>query len=286
MKKILITGTSSYIGTSVEKWLARYPDRYQVKAVDLKDHLWKEKDFSGYDAVFCLAGIAHVSYDPHMKYLYYKVNCDLAIEAAKKAKSEEVKQFIFMSSAIVYGDSGPIGKMKIITKDTQPDPSNFYGKSKFEADKSIRALGDDHFKTVILRPPMIYGKGCKGNYPLLSKYARKLPVFPDIENARSMLYIENLCEFVRLIIDNEESGIFFPQNAEHVKTSEMVKMIAEVHGKKIHLTKIFNWILRKSKSKVINKVFGNLAYDLSMSEYDKGDYRIRDFRESITRTEL
>ena len=65
------------------------------------------------------------------------------------------------------------------------------------------------------------------------KLAQKLPVFPDIDNQRSMLHIDNLCEFIRLMIDNEESGLFFPQNREYVKTSEMVKLIAEVHGKKI-----------------------------------------------------
>ena len=286
MKKILITGANGYIGSSVEKWLSQYPDWFQVKTVNIKNGLWKEMDFSGYDVVLHVAGIAHVSYDPNMKDLYYKVNCDLTIGLARKAKSENVKQFIFMSSAIVYGDSAPIGKAKMITKDTEPIPSNFYGASKLEAENNIRKYGDDHFKVAIFRPPMIYGKGCKGNYPILAKYAIHLPVFPNIENARSMLHIDNLCEFIRLIITNEESGTFFPQNSEHVKTSDMVKMIAEVHGKKIYLTKIFNWILRISHLMLVNKAFGNFAYDLSLSDYDKGNYRIRDFRESIFMSEF
>ena len=122
---------------------------------------------------------------------------------------------------------------------------------------------------------MIYGKGCKGNYPKLVKAALKLPIFPDIDNERSMLHIDNLCEFVRLIIDNEESGIFFPQNKEYVKTSEMVKVIAETHGKKIRLTKAFNPILKLLAYKVglINKVFGNLVYEKSMSEYKEDSER-------------
>ncbi|CRZ34503.1 UDP-glucose 4-epimerase [Herbinix hemicellulosilytica] len=280
MKKVLITGANSYIGTSFERWVSQYPDRYKVDTVDMKDGSWRDKDFSYYDVVFHVAGIAHVSSDPKLKDLYYRVNRDLTIETAKKAKAEGVKQFIFMSSIIVYGDSSK-GK-RVIDRNTIPSPSNFYGDSKLQAEIGLKALEDENFKIVILRPPMIYGKGSKGNYPKLSKAAQILPIFPDIENERSMLHIDNLCEFIRLMIDNEERGLFFPQNAEYVKTSEMVRLIAEVHGKKIRLTKVFNPIIKMMYGiNVVNKVFGNLVYDMNLSEYNKGNYRIRGFRESI-----
>lgn len=193
---------------------------------------WKEHDFSIYDVVLHVAGIAHVSTDPSKEQQYYKVNRDLAIEVAEKAKQEHVKQFIFTSSIIVYGDGSHINKKRIIDKNTKPQPSNFYGNSKLQAEKGISLLESDDFKVVIIRPPMIYGKGSKGNYPKLASYARKLPIFPDIDNERSMLHIDNLCEFIRLIIKNEERGFFFPQNIEYVKTSELVKRIADVYGKK------------------------------------------------------
>lgn len=288
MEKILITGANSYIGTSLEKWLEKYPDRYSIDTVDMRGDSWKKKDFSVYDVIFHVAGIAHVSSDPKMEDLYYKVNRDLTIEIAKKAKAEGVKQFIFMSSIIVYGDSSYINQKRVIDKNTVPKPSNFYGNSKLQAEEGVRPLESDDFKIVILRPPMIYGKGSKGNYPKLAEAAQKLPVFPDIDNQRSMLHIDNLCEFIRLMIDNEESGLFFPQNSEYVKTSEMVKLIAEAHGKKIRLTKVFNPVLRVMGRYVgiVNKVFGNLVYEKSMSDYDKANYRIRDLRESIIATEL
>lgn len=225
MKKILITGKNSYIGNSLTDWLEQYPDHYEIDSLDMRDESWKEADFSEYDVVFHVAGIAHVSRDPKMEELYYKVNRDLTIEAAKKAKDEGVKQFIFMSSIIVYGDSSK--DLQIIDRDTVPNPSNFYGNSKLQAEQGITPLADDHFKVVILRPPMIYGKDSKGNYPKLAKAARKLPFFPDIDNQRSMLHIDNLCEFLRVMIDHEEKGLFFPQNKEYVKTSEMVRNIAE-----------------------------------------------------------
>ena len=285
MKKVLITGKNSYIGTSLENWLMREHDKYKVDTVDMKDGSWKEKDFSQYDVVFHVAGIAHVSSDPKMEDLYYKVNRDLTIEAAVKAKAEGVKQFIFMSSIIVYGDSS--SSKRVIDRNTVPIPSNFYGNSKLRAEEGIKDLESDDFKIVVLRPPMIYGKGSKGNYPRLAKMAKKIPVFPDIDNERSMLHIDNLCEFLKVMIDNKETGLYFPQNKEYVKTSELVRTIAEVHGKKIWMTRLFNPVLKLMFGiGIVNKVFGNLVYEKSMSDYDKVNYRIRTFRESIELTEL
>lgn len=285
MKRVLITGKDSYIGTSVEKWLLQTPDEYQVDTLDVKHESWKDYDFSKYDVVFHVAGIAHVSSDPKLENLYYKVNRDLTIDIAEKASAEGVSQFIFMSSIIVYGDSS--GSKRLIDKNTIPTPSNFYGNSKLQAENGIRHLDSNTFKIVVLRPPMIYGQGSKGNYPRLSKISKMIPVFPDIDNQRSMLHIDNLCEFIKIMIDNNESGLFFPQNKEYVNTSELVKTIADIHGKRIIMTKIFNPLIKLMFGKVglIDKVFGNLVYDLSMSDYDKSNYRIRSFRESIELTE-
>ena len=284
MKKILITGANSYIGTSFEKWLSKYPDKYSIDTIDMIDGVWRKKDFSSYDVVFHVAGIAHVSSNPKMKEIYYKVNRDLTIETAIKAKNEGVKQFIFMSSIIVYGDSS--SSKRVIDKNTVPTPSDFYGDSKLQAEQGIKQLESDNFKIVILRPPMIYGKGSKGNYPRLAKLAKITPVFPDFDNERSMLHIDNLCQFVKVMIDNEEAGIFFPQNKEYVRTSEMVKLIAEAHGKTIKMTRLFNPIIRLMfRIGTINKVFGNLVYDKSMSDYDKANYRVTDFKDSIFQTE-
>jgi UDP-glucose 4-epimerase len=284
MKKVLITGKNSYIGTSLENWLMREPDKYKVDTVDMKDGLWKEVSFNQYDVVFHVAGIAHVSSDPNMEDLYYKVNRDLTIDTAKKAKAEGVNQFIFMSSIIVYGDTS--SRKRVIDKNTVPMPSNFYGNSKLQAEEGIKPLESDAFKIVVLRPPMIYGKGSKGNYPRLANMAKKIPVFPDIDNQRSMLHIDNLCEFIKVMIDLEELGLFFPQNKEYVKTSELVKMIAEVHGKKIWMFRWMNWLIRMMFGiGIVKKVFSNLVYEKSMSDYDKANYRIRTFRESIELTE-
>lgn len=289
MKRILITGAGSYIGTSFEKYINQnFPDDYSVDTVDMIDSAWRQKCFAGYDTVFHVAGIAH-SDNGNCKgkgSLYYAVNTELAIETAKKAKADGAGQFVFMSSAIVYGDSAPIGRSKLITKDTPVSPANCYGDSKVQAENGIMPLDDGGFKVVILRPPMIYGKGSKGNYPKLAAIAQRTPIFPLVENRRSMLYIENLCEFVRLMIENDESGIFFPQNKEYSNTSELVRMIAAAHGRKVRLVKGFTWALKLLShfTGAVNKAFGGLSFDMKMSDY-KTEYRAYALKDSIERTE-
>ena len=286
MKKILITGANSYIGTSFEKYITeKFGDDYTVDTVDMVGDAWRKKSFAGYDSVFHVAGIAHSDngkISAEKAKLYYAVNTDLTIEVANKAKTEGVKQFIFMSSAIVYGDSAPIGKTKVINKDTIPSPANCYGDSKLKAEEGILPLDDSNFKVVVLRPPMIYGKGSKGNYPLLAKIAMKTPVFPYVKNERSMLYIDNLNEFVRLMIVNDEHGVFWPQNSEYSNTSELVRDIAVENGRKVLLLKGTAWALKLLSlfCGVVNKAFGNLSYDMALSEY-KQDYRVVTLSESI-----
>ena len=291
MIRILITGANSYIGTSFANYLAQpeFAGKYQVATLDMIGDAWRSHDFSQYDTVYHVAGIAHSDngkISEERAKLYYAVNTDLTIECAKKAKEAGVKQFIFMSSAIVYGDSAPIGKEKLITSDTPVNPANCYGDSKVQAENGIRPLDCDTFKVVILRPPMIFGKSSKGNYPLLSKLARKLPVFPKVENKRSMLYIGNLVEFVRLMIENGEHGIFWPQNPQYSNTSEVISLIAKAHNKRCVLIPGFGWALKlmSHATGLVNKAFGNLAYDQSMSVY-KELYQKFSLQEAIEKTE-
>ena len=294
MKRVLITGANSYIGTSFEKYAyEHYSKEFSIDTVDMVDGTWREKDFSSYDIVYHVAGIAHAdvgNVTEEVKKKYYAVNTDLAIETAKKAKKDGVKQFVFMSSAIIYGDSAPVGKRKRITKKTKPHPANFYGDSKWRADKGVRKLADENFIVTVLRPPMIYGKGSKGNYPTLSKMAKKLPIFPDINNERSMLYIENLCEFLCQIMIRGKGGIFWPQNAEYSKTSDLVKMIADANNHKILVSKVWNvgvklaTLIPGKARGLANKAFGNMSYDQKMSKYDF-EYQGVGLKESVERTE-
>lgn len=318
MKRILITGANSYIGMSLERYLLEYNafqgrELYRVDRISQRDTVWESYNFHGYDAVFQASGIAHVdtgAVTQEQQAMYYQVNCDLAVATARKAQEAGVGLFLYPSSIIVYGDSAPYRKSRVITPETPADNSHFYGNSKIRAEEELGRLilerkGDSpvsgqaaqeeseaekEFQVAILRLPMVYGKGSKGNYPLLAKLADKLPFFPDVQNQRSMIYIENLCEFIRQRIEEGKGGLYFPQNAEYTTTSQMVQEIAAAHGRKVRLLKGMNPLVALASRMpgkigvMTNKAFGSLVYDKSMSG-DMENYCLYDLRESIRRTE-
>lgn len=289
MKRILITGSGSYIGSHVKAYLEQWPECYQVETVTLRTSDWRQHSFAGFDSILHAVGIVHQPKskdDPSQAELYDRVNHRLTVEVAEKAKREGVGQFLFLSTEAVYGIHAPVGKVITITKDTPLHPDDNYGISKAKAEEGVVALRDDSFKVVILRPPMIYGKGCKGNYQALSKLAKKLPVFPLVENQRSMLYIDNLCEFIRLLVEDEADGLFCPQNEEYVSTSDMVNRIAHLNGRGILMVRGFGWALKllRPMTGMVDKAFGSLCYDRSLSDYPK-NYCVKSFDESIAETE-
>ncbi len=281
MKKILITGAGSYIGTSFENWVSQWPEKYQVETIDMRGNEWRDKPFSSYDVIYHIAAIVHVKENDSEK--YFSVNRDLAVEVAKKAKAEGVRQFIFLSTMGVYGiETG------FINENTKPNPKTPYAESKLEAEELLKGLTNDFFKVATLRPPIVYGKDCRGNYPRLAGMALKVLVFPKVKNERSMIFIDNLSEFVRLAIEKELSGLFYPQNRDYVNTTELVQLIAKVHGKDLKETRLFNLFvsLGIKMSETFGKVFGSFTYDMQMSGGpEELEYETCSFEESIERTE-
>ncbi len=275
MTKILITGKDSYIGSSFETKAEDWTD-YSVDTVDLIDGSWRERSFSGYDAVFHVAGIAHIRETAKNAALYYSVNCDLAAETAEKAKADGVRQFVFLSSMSVYGKE--TGR---ITTDTVPCPKSHYGKSKLLAEEKLAALADDDFTITVLRPPMVYGKGCKGNFNTLKSLALKLPFFPDVKNERSMIYIDNLSAFVKMVIDRCAGGVFFPQNRTYCSTVAMAEMIADSAGKKFRKSRLLGAGVRFLRCflPVAQKGFGSLVYE--GTETADFEYCVCEFPDSI-----
>lgn len=283
MIKFLITGAGSYVGESVRRYILSTSSDFEIDAVDTMNDAWKEADFSKYDVVYHVAGIAHVNADPKMEALYYKVNRDLTIEVARAAKSAGVKLFIFMSSQIVFHESQSL-KSEVLTADTKENPNGFYGDSKLQAEKGLHELECDAFKVCILRPPMIYGPNSKGNFPRLVKLAQKTPVFPAWHNKRSMLYIDNLAEFVKQAILRELSGTFYPQNRELADTVEIIRYFAKANGHKVWITCLLNpfvW-LGSFVLQPINKMFATYYYDPEMSKMDF-EYQLVSFEESLKR---
>lgn len=279
MKNIMIVGKDSYIGVSAENWLLKTPGKYRVGVFDARGGAPSAGDLSGWDTVLHVAGIAHIKETKKNADLYFRVNRDLAADTARSAREAGADQFIFLSSMSVYGlRKGTIGK------ETEPNPRGAYGTSKLEAEKQIAAQETDSFAVAILRPPMVYGKGCKGNYARLASLTLKVPFFPDVENRRSMLYIDNLCEFVRQAAEHRARGIFFPQNEEYVSTAEMVREIAAVHGRKITLVKWMNPLVKKLPAAPAEKLFRDLIYEKDLSECP-WKYHVCGFKRSIAETE-
>ena len=283
MKRILITGAGSYVGESVRKYILSTSSEFQIDAVDTMGDNWKKADYTQYDVVYHVAGIAHVNADPKMEALYYKVNRDLTIEVAKHAKAAGVKQFIFMSSQIVFHESQSL-KSEVLTADTKENPNGFYGDSKLQAELGIKPLEDENFKVCILRPCMIYGPNAKGNFPRLAKLACKTPIFPCWHNKRSMLYIDNLAEFVKQAVDRQLSGTFYPQNRELADTVEIIRFFAKANAHMVWITRLLNpfvW-LGSFVLQPINKMFATYYYDPEMSKMDF-DYQLVSFEESLKR---
>ena len=283
MIKVLITGAGSYVGESVRKYILSTSSDFEIDAVDTMGDNWKKADYSQYDVVYHVAGIAHVNADPKMEPLYYKVNRDLTIAVAEYAKAAGVKQFIFMSSQIVFHESQSL-KSEVLTKDTKENPNGFYGDSKLQAEIGLHKLEDENFKVCILRPCMIYGPNAKGNFPRLAKLATKVPLFPCWHNKRSMLYIDNLAEFVKQAMLRGLSGVFYPQNKEQADTVEIIRFFAKQAGHKVWISRIFNpfvW-LGSFVLQPINKMFATYYYDPSMSKIDF-DYQLVSFEESLKR---
>lgn len=270
MIDVLITGLNSYVGNSFYDYVKNnYNSVYNVYRISLKNADIAQFDLKRYDVILHVSGIAHSDYGKINKQrasLYYEINTDLTYRLAKKAKEDGVRQFIFMSSIIVYGESAPIGVKRIITKDTIPHPNNVYGDSKLKAEEKLKLLADDSFIISIIRAPMVYGNNSKGNYKILEKIALNMPFFPYIENERSVISIDNLCMFIESIIENRKSGFFFPQDDIWMNTSDMVKRIANDNSSNLVLLNGFAPVL-KTMSKfipMINKAFGNMVYDKAL----------------------
>lgn len=266
-KRILITGKGSYVGTSFIKWLSQWPDEYEVDEISVRGEEWKQYDFSQYDSVIHLAAIVHQRRMLDER-SYYDINAELPYLIANKAASEGVKQFIFFSSMAVYGLNGKVNKWIEIDETTPCRPVTPYGKSKLLAEHKLESLKSEHFYIAVLRPPMIYGDECKGNYMRLRYLVNKLTVFPDIDNQRSLLHIKLLCSYIKAKIDTQSEGLFFPQDLKYSSTKELLINLSFEQGRSVKFTKLFNPFVSCASFlgiSSVDKLFGNLVYSQSLS---------------------
>lgn len=281
---ILIIGKDSYIGSHIDEWLKSYG--HIVHQLDVLTDEWKTFDFSTYDSIVHVAGIVHRP-DCEDWNLFKRVNADMPISIAIMAKEQGVKQYVFFSTMGVYG-VGKRLKPTIVDANTPLRADSMYGKSKLMAEEGLRKLQDDTFDVAFVRPPSVYGKGCRGGYIIgFTSIVRKLPLIPKAyENVKqSFIYIDNLCELVRCIIEKRLHGVFCPQDEKAVNANELMEAIAKGIGKKYQDSRLLGQFLRLfSFIPLINKAYGGVEYAQSLSDIDGIDYVVVTFEEGMSRT--
>lgn len=270
--KVLITGKNSYVGKNIGNFLLY--KNMEVKYVSVRNGI-SEDEFTDVDVVVHCAAIVHKK-EAKFAILYDKVNYELTVDIAEKAKKKGVKQFIFMSTMAVYGKSE--GE---INGNTPLQPKTLYGESKLKAEKALEKIADENFKVSIIRPPMVYGRSCPGNYKKLRMLALKLPVFPLVENKRSFIYVENLAYFVWNTISEGKEGIFMPMDSKTESTDTMSKYICSVNNKEIKFSPFLGKMVKKIPLNSLKKAFGSLYYGNNIAEV----VSFTGFQEAINYTE-
>ncbi|WP_431029116.1 NAD-dependent epimerase/dehydratase family protein [Lysinibacillus sp. LZ02] len=278
--KVLITGENGYISGQLYDYLNSKNNGFQVIKKSVRSNI-ENIDLNGIETVVHLAGLVHKKKGyPDREYI--QVNCELTKNLALSAKKQGVKQFIFFSTMAVYGfQKGEI------TSFTATNPETVYGKSKLLAEKELERIASEDFKVAIVRPPMVYGPNCPGNYKLLSDFIKVAPIFPYIDNKRSMIFIGNLNVFIEEVMINRDSGVFHIQDPNFVSTTNMVKNIANINNLNIRISKRLGIILSKilKNNKLYLKVFGDLFYSTDLTIYNENTYQKYDFNNSINISE-
>ena len=282
--KILIIGKDSYIGNHIDEWLTQHG--YQVKQLDVLDDGWQQFDYSTYDSIVHVAGIVH---QPKCKdwELYRRVNTEMPIAIATLAKEQGVKQYVFFSTMGVYGKGKEL-KRNIIDEYTPLQPSGMYSRSKYLAELGLTEMQDENFNVAFVRPPSVYGKECRGGYIKgFESIVRKLPVVPIIyKNVKqSFIYIDNLSELVRLLIERQMCGVFCPQDDKAVNANELLETIAKGLGKKYRGSRLMGYGVRLlSFLPIVKKAYGGIEYAKSLSAIKDMNYVVVPFDEGMRET--
>lgn len=275
MKKLLITGSSGFVG---RYFIKKYKDNYEIKTFSfLKDDI-NSLDYNDVDVVFHLSALVHQMGGANKKE-YERVNVTQTLQLAKKAKESGVEHFVFMSTVKVYGEETD----SVYTEKSICNPEDEYGKSKLKAEFELQRLEDKDFKVSIIRTPIIYGYGVKANIKNLVNLVSKLSLLPfgSINNKRSMVYIGNLCHLVDVLIHQKQNGIFLASDDEPLSTSRLIELIAKNLNKKIYLIKVpfFESLLKILKPSFYKRLYGSLEVDNSITKEKlnlKNPYSVED----------
>lgn len=244
--KVILTGKNSYISNNT----CIYMKSLGIESECLSIRNGADSiDFTEVDAVIHCAAIVHKRESEYADE-YDNINYVLTKDIAQKALNSGVKHFVFISTMAVYGKS-----QGEINENTPLEPVTLYGKSKLKAENYLLNEIKGKMKVTIIRPPMVYGKNCPGNYRKLSKIARLTPIIPDTKNKKSLVYIENLAYFIADIVKSGKEGIYMPMDSEYVSTADVMKLISNKY-----VSTLLGSILRYIPLNIVKKSFGTLYY--------------------------
>jgi len=304
MKKILITGSSGFIGKSLSKYLSElnkivcgtirsdisFLPNTKIKYVsvgDISNKLnWKDI-LNDVDCIIHCAGKTHTmkAAANDLLEIYRSVNVDGTKQLAEQAVEAQVKRLIFLSTIKVHGESTKNyhfdkflndQKKSVFSHKDLANPQDLYAKSKLEAEKILWDISSrTGLEVVIVRLPLVYGNGVKGNLARLVKVVKSgIPLpFSIINNKRSMIGIDNLVDLLNHCIDNPNASgkTFFASDEEDLSTPELIKLIASSMGKKANLFPVPILMLKFlgsvfGKREEINRLVGSLRIDNSYTK--------------------
>jgi len=282
-KKILLTGATGFVGsvllnkieTSNLVILGRNsPDNYDgiFHKFEMDGHSDLSTALDGIEVVVHCAARAHIMNDNALDPLaeFRKVNVEGTLNLARQAAAAGVIRFIYISSVKVCGES---------TSDSRPffeddvAPSDPYGVSKMEAEHALQKLAlEIDIEVVIIRPPLVYGAGVKANFFNLLKLSdTKFPLpFACVNNKRSMVYVENLVDFIIRCIDHPKAAnqTFLVSDGEDLSLKSLITYIRKAMGRSAWLLPVpvglFKMVGKLTKkSDVADRLVGDLQIDSS-----------------------
>lgn len=278
--KVLITGKNGDISTAISEWL-KEEHGFETEQISLRGEKWKENDLSAFDAVVHVAGI--VPKDGVTAEDFYNINYELTKCFANKAKNEGIKHFVYISSMAVYGAEAQISCEKgTVKSDTPCKPISDYGKSKLLAEQSLKLIEDDNFKLTIIRAPSIYGKGKTEYLDQYKHITEKFKFIPKafIKNYKSIIYVENLCELIYLVIENETTGVICPDDGQ-ISAFDICKAVRPDKKNSKLLGLIFNLFKNSDR---IRDYYGSLCYSENLTNKFDCKYRVLDFKQAVSKS--
>jgi nucleoside-diphosphate-sugar epimerase len=247
MKTVLVTGANGFIGKPLCEQLSHtFKVHASVRTLraapqcslvfpnaSLEPNSNWHDQLKGVDVVIHLAARTQTHHDPahNLEQEFHRVNSDGTLNLARQAAASGVRRFIFLSSIKVNGEVSPVGRP--FNNDDPPAPQDPYGRSKWHAEQGLREISEQTgMEYVIIRPPLVYGPGIKGNFATMLqrvKHGMPLPFGTVTNNRRSLLALDNLLNLISICLEHPDAvnQTFLVSDGEDLSTADLLRRIGQ-----------------------------------------------------------